>query len=147
MNARSPSRFWQRWLLAASALVLVFGLLLLVAPAAGLALFGVVAYQSTTALTQLDANVQTYLRLSHAVIGTVMIGWSVTLLVLVAGPFRRGERYAWWAVAGSMAAWFVPDTLYSLTSGFVGNAVLNVGFALLFAVPLAATFRDFAARD
>jgi hypothetical protein len=29
----------------------------------------------------------------------------------------------------------------------VGNAVLNVGFALLFAVPLAATFRDFAARD
>ena len=42
---------------------------------------------------------------------------------------------------------FVPDTLYSLTSGFVGNAVLNVGFALLFAVPLAATFRDFAARD
>jgi hypothetical protein len=126
--------------------MLAFGLLLMIAPTLTLALFGVVAYQSTSALTELGADVQAYLRLAHAVIGAVMVGWSITLLALVAGPFRRGERFAWWTIAGSMAAWFVPDTLVSLTSGFAGNAVLNLGFALLFAIPLAATWREFTER-
>ena len=35
----------------------------------------------------------------------------------------------------------MPDTLYSLLSGFWPNAVLNAGFALLFAVPLLALRR------
>jgi integral membrane sensor domain MASE1 len=34
---------------------------------------------------------------------------------------------------------FVPDTLYSLASGFWPNAVLNSVFALVFALPLWAT--------
>lgn len=39
----------------------------------------------------------------------------------------------------SLVAWFVPDTLYSLASGFWPNAVLNSVFALVFALPLWAT--------
>ncbi|MFM8411597.1 MAG: hypothetical protein ACKOCT_15140, partial [Alphaproteobacteria bacterium] len=50
----------------------------------------------------------------------------------------RGSRFGWNVVAGSLAAWFVPDTLYSLWSGFWPNAVLNFSFATLFALPLAA---------
>jgi hypothetical protein len=37
--------------------------------------------------------------------------------------------------------WFVTDTVLSLATGFWQNAVLNVVLAVLFAVPLAATWR------
>jgi len=41
--------------------------------------------------------------------------------------------------AASLAAWYFPDTLFSLWTGYWPNAVLNSVFALLFAVPLVAT--------
>lgn len=50
----------------------------------------------------------------------------------------RGSRFGWNVVAGSLLAWFVPDTIFSLWSGFWQNAILNLAFATLFAVPLAA---------
>jgi hypothetical protein len=52
-----------------------------------------------------------------------------------------GSRLGWRIVAFSAAAWFVPGTTFSLWSGFWQNAVLNAAFAVLFLVPLAATYR------
>lgn len=46
----------------------------------------------------------------------------------------------------SLVAWFIPDTAYSLLSGFWQNAVLNAGFVLLFAIPLAA-LRSYVTRE
>jgi hypothetical protein len=43
-------------------------------------------------------------------------------------------------VAVSIAAWFVPDTAFSLWTGYWQNAVLNGVLALAFAIPLAATY-------
>ena len=43
------------------------------------------------------------------------------------------------AMVVSLLAWFVPDTALSLLSGFWQNAALNLVFAVLFALPLAAT--------
>jgi cytosine/uracil/thiamine/allantoin permease len=59
------------------------------------------------------------------------------LLIVVAGPLRRRSREAWTACAISVAAWFIADMAFSLTTGFWQNAVLNVVLAILFAVPLA----------
>ena len=56
------------------------------------------------------------------------------------GPFRRGSREAWFTCTVSLAAWFVSDTMVSLANGFWQNAVLNAVIAILFAVPLAATY-------
>ena len=46
-------------------------------------------------------------------------------------------------LAVSLIAWYLPDTVYSLVSGFWQNAVLNTGMLALFAIPLVATFRRF----
>ena len=46
-------------------------------------------------------------------------------------------------VAVSVGAWFVPDTACSLLSGFWQNGILNICFLVLFAIPLAATRRNF----
>ncbi len=46
-------------------------------------------------------------------------------------------------VCVSVAAWIVPDTLFSPWTGFWQNAVLNAAILLLFAIPLVATRRAF----
>jgi hypothetical protein len=79
----------------------------------------------------------------HSVLGSVLLGWSSALLLVVLGPFRRGEHDGWRILAGSVVAWFVPDKLMSISYGFWQNAVLNLGVALLYAIPLAATYRTF----
>lgn len=47
-----------------------------------------------------------------------MVGWMVGLLALVLGPVRRGRRWGWNALAGSLGTWFVVDSTFSLVSGF-----------------------------
>jgi hypothetical protein len=39
-------------------------------------------------------------------------------------------------IAISVLLWYVPDTAFSLYSGFWQNAVMNTGLAVLYAVPL-----------
>mgnify|MGYP001812599895 FL=1 len=80
-----------------------------------------------------------YVRFAHAVLGSVMAGWSVALLAILVGPFGRRERWAWRAIAGSLALWYVADTAASLGTGFWQNAVLNTVILVAFLPPLAAT--------
>jgi hypothetical protein len=64
-------------------------------------------------------------------------------VAVVRGPFARGAREAWTTIAVSVGAWFVPDTAFSLWSGFWQNALLNLAVASSFAAPLLATWRQF----
>lgn len=80
-----------------------------------------------------------HLVLTYGVLGGVLIGWMVLVLAVVTGPLRRGDGWAWRAVAWSVAAWFVTDTAHSLAVGAWENAVLNVVAGLGFAVGLVLT--------
>ncbi|MCE9523343.1 MAG: hypothetical protein K8S25_13050, partial [Alphaproteobacteria bacterium] len=73
----------------------------------------------------------------------VMIGWMVVIILLVQGPFRRGERFGWDAIAASVGVWFAVDTSFSLAHDVVGNVALNLLVAAGFAVPLVATYGRF----
>ena len=106
-------------------------------------LFGWVAFGSASGIDDLGAAAQPYLALVHGVLGAVMFGWGVGLLLVALGPFSRGAWEAWRTIAISMGAWFAVDTSLSAVTGFWGNVALNIGFALLFAVPLAATYSEF----
>jgi hypothetical protein len=77
-----------------------------------------------------------YVSLAHAVIGGVMMGWGVALFYATRTLLARGAKQGWYLVAWSVMTWYVPDTSYSLLSGFWQNALLNTVFLLLFAVPL-----------
>lgn len=77
----------------------------------------------------------------------VSLAWMGTALFIVWGPFRRGERWAWWALAVPIALWFIVDSGRSIATGFPMNALLNVGWLLMYAVPLVATFRRFGRRS
>ena len=132
--------FWWRWLIVVTFGVLLFGIGMVVAPAFTRHLFGLLLFSSSESLSTFGAPAVAYITLIHGVLGAVMFGWGVALLFVLLGPFRRGSRESWLTLTVSLLAWFVPDTMFSLWSGFWQNAALNAIFAVLFAVPLGATY-------
>lgn len=89
----------------------------------------------------MPAEVVTYHRFVHAVLGATIASWALALALVVQHAMARRERWAWWAVAASTAIWFVPDTSASLWWGVWPNAIFNVACLATFAVPLAMTWR------
>jgi hypothetical protein len=134
-----PSSFWINWLLAVAAGVAVFGLVLVLAPAIAMQGFSLLVYASATRIESFGQEPARYIALVHAVIGGVMVGWGAALFCVVRTLVSRGDRIGWNLVALSVGTWFVPDTSYSLVSGYWQNAVLNTAFLALFAIPLWAT--------
>jgi hypothetical protein len=141
--AELPSTFWLRWLLVTTTGVMAFGLALVFAPDLARQGFSLLVYADTVRITTFGADAVAYISLLHAVLGSVMFGWGVALLLVIRGLFARGVSDGWLIIAVSVVLWFVPDTAYSLWSGFWQNALLNVVFIILFGVPLAATYRAF----
>ena len=137
-----PASVWTGWLTAASMGVALLGLSLVLAPGLALQGFSLLVYADPGRLQALGSEAARYILLVHSVLGAVMFGWGLMLAVVVRRLLAQGSKLGWQLVAGSLAAWFVPDTTYSLISGYWQNAVLNIGFALLFAVPLAATWKS-----
>ncbi len=138
---------WWRWLVVLSAGVMVAGFVFVLAPGLTRRLFSLLVFALPETIDGFGAPAVGYIALAHGVLGAVMVGWGAALLVVLFGSFRRGRREAWLIVAVSVAAWFVPDTALSLATGFWQNAVLNVVVAVLFALPLAATWRACRGRD
>lgn len=134
-----PSKFWINWLLVASAGVAAFGLLLVVAPAFTRRGFSMLVYASPGDIDSFGAEQVRYISLVHAVLGGVMVGWGTALFHVARSLLAGGVSAGWRIIAVSVVAWFVPDTAYSLLSGFWQNALLNAAFFALFAVPLWAT--------
>lgn len=133
--------FWWRWLVVVTVGVLLSGLGMVLAPDLTRRSFGLLILSSADGITSLGGPAVAYITLIHGVLGAVMFGWSVMMLFMVLGPFRRASHEAWLTLAVSLAAWLIPDTAFSLWFGFSQNAVLNAVIAVLFSVPLAATYR------
>lgn len=138
----SRTVFWWRWLTCAALLVLGFGLALVFAASPMQVAFESL-YYTPSAPSPLSPDAVTYTAFMGAVMGATMIGWSVLLLFVLRGPFRRMETTAWQMITISLATWFISDTAASLWFGFWQNAVLNTTVLMLFAIPLLATRGSF----
>ncbi len=134
--------FWRRWLTVVILAWLVFSMGLVLAPELTRQFFGLLIYQSPAAIDGFGPAAVAYISLLHAVLGAVMFGWGAALLAVVIGPFKQLSWQAWLTLAGSLLAWFIPDTLYSLHSGFWQNAAFNMVFAVFFAIPLLACYSE-----
>ncbi|MBI5295938.1 MAG: hypothetical protein HY869_10710 [Chloroflexi bacterium] len=141
MKTQSNFNFWQRWLIVVSAGVMLYGISMVLAPDLLRQFLSLLAFGSPSTISSFGTEAAHYIALAHAVMGSVMFGWGATMMFILFSQFRPGNRTAWLSIAVPLAAWFIPDTLYSLWSGFWQNTVLNLVFAILFAIPLAATFR------
>lgn len=138
-----PSTFWVNWLTAVAAGVSVFGLTLVLLPDLASAGFSLLVYADAARISSFGSEAAAYIALAHAVLGSIMVGWGAALVVIVRKIFAQGYKIGWTIVAASVGAWFVPDTIYSIWSGFWPNAVLNAVFLVLFAIPLLATRKSY----
>ena len=125
-----------QWLIGASALVVVFGGLLVIAPLPARQGFSQLIYGNLTVIDSFGTEAAHYIARAHAVIGSVMVGWGIAMVLITRHLIAVGSRLGWRMLAVSLSGWYVPDTLYSLASGYWQNAVLNTGFAAQFLIPL-----------
>jgi len=123
---------------------MLFGISMILTPGLIRQFFSLLIFSSPTAIeADFSLAAVSYITLLHGVLGAVMFGWGVLMLMALLGPFRRGSREGWNMIAVSVVVWFLPDTAFSLWTGYWQNAVLNGVFAVLFLIPLAATFQAF----
>ena len=140
--ASDSGRFWLSWLRVATILLIAFGLILVVAHGLAMQGFSLLVYSSSGRISEFGAEAADYIALAHAVLGAVMVGWGTALLLVLHGPRKRNVREGALIFAISLTCWFIPDTIFSVASGFWQNALLNVSFAVLFAIPLGALLRS-----
>lgn len=138
MNTSAP-RIWVVWLWLATIGLMVFGLSMVLLPDLIRWAFSWMLYADGGHVTnQFGVPANDYIRLLHGVLGSVMFGWGVMIAMVLRGPLARGDAGALNLTLLPLLAWFVPDTLFSLYTGFWQNAVLNTVFLLMFVVPLMA---------
>ena len=143
MNKQTNLNFWWRWLVAADIIVIVFGAAQALLPELVRQGFSLLVFGSASYIDTFPQDAIRYITLTHAVMGSVMIGWGVSMMYTLLTQFRTGEWTGWVSPAVALILWFIPDTTMSILTGFWQNAVLNVGFILLFVIPLAATYKTF----
>jgi hypothetical protein len=143
MNTSEIPRVWWIWLLVAYALTALTALASVVFPAATLSAMSGTFLGSPDALTVHGDEVVRFFGLISGISAGVSLAWIAALSFIVVGPFRRCERWAWWAIVASTLMWFVVDSGRSIATGFADNARYNVLWLTMYGIPLIATHRRF----
>lgn len=133
-------QFWRRWLILVTGGVILYAFTLILLPESMQNLFEQLFFSHEASLS---ANQQVRFSASfvYAVLGAVMIGWMTSLMGLLLGPFQRPQREIWIVMTASIIVWYVIDSGFSVLVGIVSHALFNTGFLILFAIPLAASYR------
>lgn len=74
--------------------------------------------------------------LLSAICGGILTGWGLLLWQLTTRLYPRDPELARSLILTSVGTWFVVDGIGSVMAGAPLNAALNIGFLLLFVVPL-----------
>ncbi|MCG8505990.1 MAG: hypothetical protein MI755_15400 [Sphingomonadales bacterium] len=100
----------------------------------------IVSLTGTAAMAPETARIEAFYL---GIIGAVTAGLGVQIEFLALFPFKKREKWAWFAAATSVGAWYVIDTGLAFAAGVPSLVTANTIFAALVALPLIFTFRDF----
>lgn len=135
---RPPQALWDRWLQLALLAVIAYSAVLVVDGGTAGRFFELLGFGLPPTAIPTGDPIEQHLLLVYGVLGSVIIGWMTTLLLIARGPLRYRDRHAWSTFTVSFATWFTIDTTFSLAIGEPTHAMFNVAFVLLVAPPLAA---------
>jgi hypothetical protein len=125
MRGVTSYEFWRKWLFASVVATGAFGIALALFDTRPIPWVGEAIARQLWQTPTPPANVVTYHRFVHGVLGATLAGWAVTLAFIVRGPLRERAPWAWRAIAFAFGAWFTIDTTASLVFGVWPNVVLN----------------------
>ena len=143
------SPFWPRWMIGLSLFLIVYGLAMMFTPQIMNRTFvGPLLYSNNESLYKAFVSTNetetTFLNVMSGLLGTVTIGWAIQMAWIAHIPFRNGERWAWIALAMSVSVWAILEFVFKLVDGINSvGLVAHFGLLVAFAIPLAATYRDF----
>lgn len=101
---------WTNWLTAVSVSVIVFDLLLVLAPGLAREGFSLLVYAWANGTDAFGDEQVRYIFRSHAVIGGEMVGWGVAILYAARSLLAKGQSEGWYVIAMSVSARYLPDT-------------------------------------
>ena len=132
-----PNQGLVTWLKIASDIVIVFGALTALSALPALSFLGQIfvdlAFWPVDGLQQVDAPAT---RLLAAITGGLSVGFGVMLYLVSARLMPRDPALARMMILAGVGSWFVVDGLASVAAGAPFNAALNLGFLLMFVLPL-----------
>ena len=137
----------QRWLQVASGIVIGFGLLGAATTHPALSgperIFIDLAFWPVDGLPDSPTPES---RLLWAIVNGVLIGWGVLLWLITTRLLPSDPPLARTMILTSIWTWFVIDSVGSIAAGAPMNAVFNIGFLLLFVIPLWQPLRQLDAH-
>jgi hypothetical protein len=118
-----PSRLGRvAWvvILVADAGIVLYGVLAVATPS--LLTAGYESYSGTSwaSLVARAPDTAAYLLLVYRMVGGLNVALGITLLAIIVGPFRRGERWAWFTVLGGNVLGFGVPMTYDQITGAIG---------------------------
>lgn len=125
------------WLKTGSAVTIGFGLL--IAAAAIPALQAPTAILLDLVYLPLDSSPSTggaAARLLSAISGGVLVGWGLMFWMLATLLYAKEPDLCRKIILTSIISWFVVDSSMSIAAGAFLNALFNVGFLLVFVLPV-----------
>lgn len=131
------------WLKTGSAVTIGFGVL--IAAAAIPALQAPTGYLLDLVFLPLDGAPSTggeAARLLSAISGGVLVGWGLMIWLLATTLYASEPMICRKIILTSIISWFVVDSAMSIASGAVLNAFFNVGFLLVFVLPVWTPLED-----
>lgn len=131
---------WRRWILFGSVFFTLFGVLAAIAPHSVFFEFWIDGVDRTFFGGDIPRNARAMRGFLMGPLGGTIAGSYLMQTFIVAGPFKRRERWAWHAVLWPMLLWFCVDSTVSALHGAYFNIYLiNLVPLLFFGVPLMAT--------
>lgn len=145
-NRDNHCDFWFRYLHYITISLILFGLIMVTMPTLTYRAFSLLIYSEAYTLHKFGPEALAYIKLTHCVIGALIVGWGVLLLLLLNKLFHKHTFLVLSLYTLSLLAWFILDTSMSLILGFWQNAVLNFILLILFAIPLTVIYKKIKDR-
>jgi hypothetical protein len=130
--------FWRSWMWAWCAATMGLGVMFLGAAWPETSFPARLYYMLAGREGGLEAQFSSEMAFTLGVLGAVLIGWGTTIIAMIRETKGGGAHWVWRGLTIALAAWFIPDTIISIATGFALNAIPNTVFVTTFLIPVLA---------
>ena len=142
----TPSRLGRlAWvvILVADVGIVLYGVLAVATPSLLAAGYERYTGASWASLVAQAPQTAAYLILTYRMVGGLNVALGITLIAIIVGPFRRGDRWAWFALlSGNLLGFGVPMTYDQITGAIGFFEILEFVAIAAVLVALAIAWRE-----